>query len=923
MNRSKNKNQIRLDESQSLPKPLANGVNPTFAAIVAGVFALGGLGGYQYLKSDGYVNGKVLSQADAAFEAGELTTAMSLYKELIDNSDTYRQRAGTKVRKIVSPATLKTASTDEFAGALEVFTSFDVTPIRNLSDEVYELAISRIKESDIDTNDANANADIHKLLHAAGQLNEEGEDLSELDLKLVNLINAADPQNLEAAAELAQIYYLGEDLEKAKSVLMPVRDNLTDSEGARTLGQIFIAEGNNNEAYPLLSAYTSGRLKTLQIAEAEFFELQTELWDAQFNQLNAGSGPKSFYDELDTMSDAEQQLFVNEYIVEKLEANATYQAKFESYREAAAIVPVVMDFGILQLRTAEAETSVDARNAELKSAEETFLSIRNIVGDDDEYKLYLGQVYFWLGKQDDGQALFDEILASNGRSAEALLAVSSTLRNLGKVGDAGDLAQEAYDASTSDQIRYEAAIILQVMAVDSDDRIMWLERADPNSPYVQANLKEAQGHLAAEKGDTKAAEKLYREAIRYAETLPEHSTNFNNTALTYFALHRVNGDIATYQNGVELMSKAVDLSPENGILMGNASSTLITNALYETVGDEIDYAYLQTLPSISDISYHYTNAEEKDVLREKVKAHSDFQKGVSYLERAVLLSPNSAMNYLNLSGIYFFLDDDEAMSDLADKMANNKIDISALTQSNVSYVKGEDRTEELRKLKEREAYFVERLSARNLGKATKSALHAKLVGVLQRQIGYGESDAISKALEQAEQAVSLSASTYADSTLSDILLTQASIEAAREFPRYNDARERSLRNLSDATLVALWIGQDDEVADWLKSNTYVKRAIAIEVAEVNKFPKGIGAADWALLKAGQRGEAELLVENMVQSELMAAMHRIALIAGPMSGETLARDHWNRAVRGQPGIDPAKLAEAEKLGLYVPAQLFDQ
>jgi len=431
-NNKENRTKMLDSLSHSYDRPVENGGIGKGLTILAVVAAIVGFGGYSYLNSDDYKYGQLLADAEEAAGQGQVLRALELYAPLYKDSETYAQRAGHGIRTLVNMRNMETLSTADLAASLDLVASFEVPPLKVTPVEVYRLSIDRIEQSNFETNTASDNIDIHTLLHAASALDPQGEDLSALDRTLVHIINAADPQNIDAAGELAALYFEEGNLEKAKQFLVPNRDQLGASEAAGILGQIYISEGSNAEAYPLMSAYTSARLQTFRDAETDFLEMQSRMWDKQFETLNNGNGPSSFYQTYDGLALDEQQLYVDEYIIGKLESSARYQTALERYSDAAAIVPVVMEFGILQLRTAEMAGDETARKAELKAAEETFLSIQNVAGETDEYKLYLGQVFFWLGKQTEGQALFDDLLEANGRSGIILLEVASVLRSLGK-----------------------------------------------------------------------------------------------------------------------------------------------------------------------------------------------------------------------------------------------------------------------------------------------------------------------------------------------------------------------------------------------------------------------------------------------------------------------------------------------------------
>ena len=603
--------------------------------VVGGIAALAaGYSGYQYLQSDAYAYGQMLKQAESARDTGDLVGALTIYKEVYSASESHRADAGAAIRTMLSIGTLGDLSAPELAETLDILSDFDVMPLGN-PDPIYSLVRQRITAADVSVNDVADNIAVHKLVHALEDLDPEGDDLSDMHQQVVEAIYASDPTNLDAAVDMAVAPFESGDAEAVKAILEPIRSTLVDSEGARMLGQIYLSEGRTSDAYPLLSNYTKVRLAIFKEAETKIITLQDEIWEREIEALSRGEGPQSFYDEYNSLSPEEQQVFVDNYVVQKLENDAWYNAALEEYRSTAAIVPVALDFGVLQLRNAESMTDEAARNAELNAAEETFLSIQNVAGDSDDYKLYLGQVYFWLGRQNEGQALFDDLLRANQRSPMALLSVGGTLRTLGKVQLAEELCEEAYNSSDDNALKSDAAYLLSLLSTTTEDRVLWLERSDTTLPYVQISLKEAQGHLAAQKGQTQEAITLYRGAIDLSDALPASPSTYNNTALIHFGLHNLTGEKSDYAQGADLMSKAVELSPDDGIVLSNAATALITKSLYDTIESRVDFKTLRQTPTIHTFGYFYENEDEKSVLRDKLAANPDLQKAIDYYERAI------------------------------------------------------------------------------------------------------------------------------------------------------------------------------------------------------------------------------------------------------------------------------------------------
>jgi len=290
---------------------------------------IAGLGTQQYLSSEGHEFGKTLAAAEAATAEARYSDAMKLYKNVYDNSDSYRLKAGAAMGDIMREDRLKSVSNAELAGMLDSYNSFASSPLPRMHDSIYNLALERVK-----TDTGEDDVGLHSLLHETQELNPEGEDLTQIDTALVKSINAQDPTNLEAAVEISDTHFLAGNFEAVKQVLNPVKDKLGDSEGARILAQTYIGEGRNAEAYPLLSAYTSTRLDSFQKAEARFTEVSEGLWESEFTRLNTGLGPDSFYDQYEDTPESEKPNMVDAYVGEIVYKKPKYINALSNYREA-------------------------------------------------------------------------------------------------------------------------------------------------------------------------------------------------------------------------------------------------------------------------------------------------------------------------------------------------------------------------------------------------------------------------------------------------------------------------------------------------------------------------------------------------------------------------------------------------------------
>lgn len=204
---------------------------------------------------------------------------------------------------------------------------------------------------------------------------------------------------------------------------------------------------------------------------------------------------------------------VRRYIQARIKDDSRIAATREAPAGKSDVVPVALDLGIVMLRRAQEMSDPAARQAELEKAEKTFLAIRSAAGESDEYRLFLGQVYYWLGRHDEGRALFDELLLAKERNFETLLLVAEMLRQVGSEPEARTLAEEAYAATTEQVKKYQAAALRSLILRDVEDQIEWLRRAAPNDESTKVGLSWAMGRQALTEGRVDEAERNLREAV--------------------------------------------------------------------------------------------------------------------------------------------------------------------------------------------------------------------------------------------------------------------------------------------------------------------------------------------------------------------------------------------------------------------------
>src|SRR5262249_27580142 len=207
----------------------------------------------------------------------------------------------------------------------------------------------------------------------------------------------------------------------------------------------------------LLAPFVAARLPALQGAEKEYTEQLKAFQNRMIESLKKGSAPGFDFAKAKKASDAEQDRMVSDYMNDQLKNDPTLRATRQKLIAERGVAGAVLDLGLVQLHRAQAMTDPAARKAELVAAEKTFLSIRGIAGDSDEYRISLGQVYYWLGRPADGKKQFDDLIASRNNAASAKLLVARVLREVGESTEARRLAEDAYNKETDTKAKHQAA----------------------------------------------------------------------------------------------------------------------------------------------------------------------------------------------------------------------------------------------------------------------------------------------------------------------------------------------------------------------------------------------------------------------------------------------------------------------------------
>ena len=237
------------------------------------------------------------------------------------------------------------------------------------------------------------------------------------------------------------------------------------------------------------------------------------------------------------------------------------------------------------------------------------------------------------------------------------MAVAARLRQLGAASETRELTEEAYNKASTPEERHDAARFRALCYKDSDDEIAWLNKADTANPEVKATLAQATGEKAMEEGRDEEAVRQFRIAIAAYADLPRNARTVNETAPAYDAIFHVTGDRQSLERCVDYFQQAVDLSPTDPILLYNAGATLLRGAVSDVIGGAIDLRALHDSGNIGQLSYLYRDEAGRAALAQRVKDHPAIARALSYLERAMVLSPRSPRPYESIFSVYYVTHD--------------------------------------------------------------------------------------------------------------------------------------------------------------------------------------------------------------------------------------------------------------------------
>jgi hypothetical protein len=872
--------------------------------LLVGLGIFGGIGLKNHLESPEYAAQQKLAQADGLREDGKLAEAAALYRDVAESGTEHAGRAMQTVADMLSDKALgEPVDAMEVAGVFRAAWDLRRQPqgVADLFDRGMRFAAARAADNPTGS---------LAVLDAVEPAAPDFKATLPLRQKILERLVQERGDDVELLSKLAVTYERAGQRERCLALLEPHAKHLGTTEGARILGLLYYDNGKHDAALTLLQAYADQRLAAVEEADKQFRTALHSAEDNVISSLKTGHASGFDYARYRRSSQAQQDAQVAEYISEHLRDNAQLARRREEFVRLGVVVPVALDLGMMRLGRAQRMGDPAERKGELERAEKTFLAVRGLAGDQAAYRLSLGQVYYWLGKQAEGRKLFDETLAADNRRYETVMLVARLLRELGAMDEARHLSEEAYgQKGIDDRKRHEAALLRALSPIDHDDALAWLEKSNQSDPEVKAYLAETRGHKAMTEGREDAAAAAFRDAIAVYAAQPESAATLNNGAIAYLGLLRASGELSALDRALAMQQKATELKPGDGILVGNVASLLLSKAAAELAGGRIDYPTLRLQPEVADFDYLYADAAGRAALAQRARGHATIVTARTQLDRALILAPNNAMLYMTYARLLTFLDETKPLGDLGRRAAESRPDLGAARQRLVEHWQGK------RDAQRKPEASVATARAERIATAARrsgGATFAIAVGQLMRARGAEEvlgmpidTDAL---VRQAEEAHRLAPSLAAQNNLRTAHLMRASKMLAAKEPEYAKMVERAGRALGSSYLLAAALWRDGPARKAALASADVQRALTLLRESAEAFPVNVDAWTWVMLRAldANAGDryAATLKNDLLHKERRELDGRFEVAGDPVSA---LRRCWLLEATGSPG-DPRAILQ---------------
>ncbi len=645
---------------------------------------------------------------------------------------------------------------------------------------------------------------------------------------------AAEPTDQGLAVAIAQLQRGRGELDEAYATLAALgKPGILTHHAQYLLASIEFERGNVVQAATLLEQMLRNRLPAFEDARRDYDREFEALRDRLISAAEQGRVPLQHKDAILGQNEEAAREAFQQWLFDEIGKSARLEQLQDAYTRRSDIVPVAILLGTIQLERAR-EATGEERQRLLDAAESTFLSFRGEAQGMPSYHASLGQVYYRLGKNDEGDAELQVLLADPDPMIQVMAA--GAYRDVGRFERAREILDSVYekaDPTLKQQVAHMRAILAQTL----DERQEWLERADQDDPFVRASLVEVEGERLRLAGKFAAADAKYAQAyeLTIAQTGREASTN--NAALTLLQRHACTGDLEHVHEAAKLLERSVASRPDDAIVISNYAHLINFQTTLALIDRVVPVEGLRISPSearyVLDMLLEST---KRDELLVALRESPERQRTLETFSRLEALAPSSIEGYSGQAQWLIAAENYPALAKLIERLrALEGLDTSDHASAHASYLDGsadEQSTQEW--IASLTARAAARAQAKRASASAKALLH-QLDGSDRYELARirdlpsdGLVD-IRAAIESFEQARALWPEGVSDSSLADALILVAILELAAEDNQMNGLwREHGRQGLT--SLLHLLLDQHQPLVTKLAAKPSFQRSVELRKA---------------------------------------------------------------------------------------------
>jgi cellulose synthase operon protein C len=455
----------------------------------------------------------------------------------------------------------------------------------------------------------------------------------------------AQPGDQELAALLAEVKLGAGDAAGAVEILEGLgRPGRLVSSAQVTLARAYVDAEREAEADSLLERVLSSRLPAFRGARRAFTTRVDALERQLLERAERGDIPEPWSSRFDAAADHEMPQIFGEWVQTAISNDTELARLRDRYTALADVVPIAIELGSLKLRRSE-NAEGEERDALLAGAERAFLAIAAEGSGTPDFHLGLGQVYYRLGRDEEGESELGTLLAAG--EPMVLLAVAHTYRDLGKTGRAREVARDVYGGDAETPIKRQAAKLMSVLAETRAETEQWLQRSDPNDTFVRLSLLEVEASKHYDQGEFEAADAKFAEAAAaWAEQARESGAAANNAAVAMLGRYPCSGEIARIREARKFLEDARRLNPDDALVSGNLAGAFEHEAQIGLLDRWFRTAAIRPRSGEADVLLSaLLDGPLAEATREHMRADATLRRALDTYEQYRTLAPASVSAY--------------------------------------------------------------------------------------------------------------------------------------------------------------------------------------------------------------------------------------------------------------------------------------